>query len=406
MPLLALWSSNPNAISEASIEQIVAIAGDGNLKDASACSDELREYLSQTDSGKLSTYVDHCLASGFTKSGFVLQDLINELGRRLDYKVTNGRYQGTSTLIGFDGIWTSPEGHTIVAEVKTTDTYRIALDTIAGYRQKLLAAKTFSEPSSILILVGRQDTGELEAQIRGSRHAWDIRLISVDALLKLVQLKENSESPETGRQIRSLLTPMEYTRLDNMIDVMFATATDVEAVIAEAHADSDLDEESATKTEGKPKRGWEFTDFAVLDKKRAEIIDAVAKKIGTKLIKKSRALFWDAAHEKRVACSISKRYARAYPYWYAFHPEWNEFLQDGTDSYFVLGCMDLDVAFAIPLKIIAANLDGLNTTTTSKKTYWHIHLAETDAGGYAILLPHYGRQLSLDEFQISIKPAG
>jgi hypothetical protein len=73
-----------------------------------------------------------------------------------------------------------------VAEVKTTDTYRIALDSIAGYRQKLLAAKTFSEPSSILILVGRQDTGELEAQIRGSRHAWDIRLISVDALLKLV----------------------------------------------------------------------------------------------------------------------------------------------------------------------------------------------------------------------------
>jgi len=116
----------------------------------------------------------------------VLQDLVNELGRRLDYKVTNGRYQGTSTQIGFDGIWTSPEGHTIVAEVKTTDTYRIALDSIAGYRQKLLAAKTFSEPSSILILVGRQDTGELEAQIRGSRHAWDIRLISVDALLKLV----------------------------------------------------------------------------------------------------------------------------------------------------------------------------------------------------------------------------
>jgi hypothetical protein len=228
----------------------------------------------------------------------------------------------------------------------------------------------------------------------------------VDALLKLVQLKENSESPETGRQIRSLLTPMEYTRLDNMIDVMFATATDVEAVIAEANADADRAEESATKIETKVKSGWEFTDFAVLDSKRSEIIDAVSKNIGTKLIKKSRALFWDAAHEKRVACSISKRYTRAYPYWYAFHPEWNEFLQGGTDSYFVLGCMDLDVAFAIPLKTIAANLDALNTTTTSKKTYWHIHLAETDAGGYAILLPHYGKQLPLDEFQISIKAAG
>ena len=150
MPLLALWSSNPNAIGEASIEQIVAIAGDGNLKDGSSCSAELREYLSQTDSEKLASYVEHCLSSAFPKSGLVLQDLVNELGRRLDYKVANGKYQGTSTTIGYDGIWTSPEGHTIVAEVKTTDTYRIALDSIAGYRQRLLTANAFAEPSSIV----------------------------------------------------------------------------------------------------------------------------------------------------------------------------------------------------------------------------------------------------------------
>lgn len=404
MPLIALWTSNPKAIGELSIEQIVAIAGDGNLKDFSPCSEELREYLTQADSGKLSSYVDHCLASGFPKSGLVLQDLVNELGRRLDYKVTNGRYQGTSNAIGFDGLWTSPEGHTIVAEVKTTDAYRIQLDKIAEYRQKLSAAKQFSEPSSILILVGRQDTGELEAQIRGSRHAWDMRLISIDALLKLVVLKENSGLPETGRQIRSILTPMEYTRLDNMIEVMFATATDVEAVIAEANASPDQDAIPESKEE-EGGSGWEFTDFAVLDSKRGEIVDAVGNKIGVKLIKKSRALFWDAPHEKRIACSISKRYPKSVRYWYAYHPEWNEFLQEGKDSYFVLGCMDLDMAFAIPLNVMAANLDGLNTTTTSKKTYWHIHVVEAENGGYAVLLPHYGKQLPLDEFQIAVKSA-
>jgi hypothetical protein len=42
------------------------------------------------------------------------------------------------------------------------------------------------DQSSILIVVGREDTGDLEAQIRGSRHAWDVRLISVDALLRLM----------------------------------------------------------------------------------------------------------------------------------------------------------------------------------------------------------------------------
>jgi hypothetical protein len=100
----------------------------------------LRKYFSQIPSSKLAGYVEHCLSSAFSKSGMVLQDLVNELGRRLDYVVINGRYQGTSNKIGFDGIWVSPEGHTIIAEVKTTDAYRISLETIAGYREKLGAA--------------------------------------------------------------------------------------------------------------------------------------------------------------------------------------------------------------------------------------------------------------------------
>jgi hypothetical protein len=216
MPLIELWSSNPVAIGQFTIEQIVATAGSGDLRDESECSDELRRYLSEVPSPKLSEYIDRCLASHFPKSGMVLQDLINELGRRLDYKVTNGRYQGTVKTVGYDGIWLSPEGHTIIAEVKTTDAYRISLDTIAGYRDKLVQAGRVPPQSSVLVIVGRQDTGELEAQVRGSRHAWDMRLISADALIKLLQLKEDAEGTDTGRKIRSLLAPREFTRLDQL----------------------------------------------------------------------------------------------------------------------------------------------------------------------------------------------
>ena len=47
MPLLAIWKSNSSAIDEFSIEQVVATAGDGTLKDGSPCSEELRAFLSQ-----------------------------------------------------------------------------------------------------------------------------------------------------------------------------------------------------------------------------------------------------------------------------------------------------------------------------------------------------------------------
>src|SRR4051794_29643118 len=109
MPLLALWASNPEAVTQLSLEQIVATAGDGKLRDDSDCSRELRQYLSQVNTERLAAYTEHCLGMPFPKSGLVLQDIVNELGRRLEYNTTNGRYQGTPSAVGFDGIWVSPE---------------------------------------------------------------------------------------------------------------------------------------------------------------------------------------------------------------------------------------------------------------------------------------------------------
>ena len=80
MPLLSLWNSNPEAVSQLSIEQIVATAGNDKLRDASECAEELRTYLSQVLTQKLASYVEHCLSNSFQPSGMVLQDLVNEIG--------------------------------------------------------------------------------------------------------------------------------------------------------------------------------------------------------------------------------------------------------------------------------------------------------------------------------------
>ncbi len=81
--------------------------------------------------------------------------------------------------------------------------------------------------SSILYVVGRSDTGDLEAQVPGSRHAWDIRIISVDALLRLLKIKEELEDPNTIDRIRDILTPHEFTRVDGIIDLVFTAAKEI-----------------------------------------------------------------------------------------------------------------------------------------------------------------------------------
>jgi len=55
-----------------------------------------------------------------------------------------------------------------------------------------------------------------------------MRLISIEGLVKLVQIKEKSDDPGSLLQIRQLLRPSS-TRNRQIIDVIFTTAADVES---------------------------------------------------------------------------------------------------------------------------------------------------------------------------------
>nr|WP_321182246.1 hypothetical protein [Methylobacterium sp. Leaf122] len=412
MPLIDFWKTNPGVVDQLSIAQIVSTAGDGNLRDNSPCSKEIREYFRGAASSKLSEYVEQCLSSKLEKGGMILQDLINELGRRLDYIVTNGRYQGVSGEVGFDGLWAAPEGGSVIVEVKTSDAYRVSLDTIIGYRARSISQKLSPAETSVLIVVGRQDTGELEAQVRGSRHAWDIRLISAESLIKLVILKENSADPDTDLKIRSILAPLEYTRLDRLVDVMFTAARDSSSIKDEiAITDEEegaLSGPSVQASTGEVKEKvtgiWDFTEPRLLTAQRARIISTISEILNANLIKQSRALFWDKDHKIRVVCTISKAHTRrpSHPYWYAHHPKWDVFLEGGESGFLVLGCMDLEWAFSIPIVEFHKVVDDLNVTENEKVKYWHIHITRDAGGMYSIVVPKSQKNFDLEPFKFKL----
>jgi hypothetical protein len=398
MPLLALWSSAPEQVGALSIQQIVATAGDGKLGDDSECSRELREFLSQVHSDKLVDYAQHCLDVGFDNSGFVLQDIVNELGRRLDYRVVNGRYRGVSNKPGNDGLWKAPEEREVIVEVRTTDTYQLSLSRIAGYRDRLRQEGTIGTECSMLVVVGRHETDDLEAQVRGSRHAWDTRIISVKALLQLVRLKESTESSQTARKIREILVPFETTRLDSLVEVLLTTAQDVEETFVAATAMSSADDPETSKSA--------IIDPTSVQLTRDRIVDVFATKHGKKLIRTSRAVYWDAAHTFRVVCTVSKRYSRrpSETYWYAYRTNWNLFLTEADTGYFLLGCTDLDIAFAIPIQVLSEHLEELNTTTRDDgSSYWHISVAHRGSDFILHLPKARGKKhLSLSAFAFKL----
>jgi hypothetical protein len=226
--------------------------------------------------------------------------------------------------------------------------------------------------------------------------------MSADALIRLVLLKEDADEPETGRKIRSLLVPKEYTRLDGMIDVMFTAAKDVESAVESASEEEEAPQELLSS---KVKGVWQFTDYTQLQAKRDEAIAALGRREDANLIKKTRALYWHPSKNVRAACTISKRYTRSpsAPYWYAYHPQWDEFLAEGSRSFVIFGCMDRKEAFAVPLNVMRSCLEALNVSEKEEGGhYWHIHLQESEDGNVSIILPKQKSLLSLRPYTIRL----
>jgi hypothetical protein len=371
MALIDLWRDSRTQISSKHVQQIVAFAGDGKLADGNGSSSEFRTFLTQIPSEILVRYTDECLINPFNDSGLVLQDTVNEVGTRLGFRVTPGRYRGVSGQLGYDGLWTSADGHSIVVEVKTTTTYRIDLDTLASYRRGLIKDGTISEDhSSVLIVVGRNDTGDLEAQIRGSRHAWDVRLISTEALVSLLAVKEEVEDPQIQSRIHAVLRPREFTRLDEIVELLFSTAEDIkqEQVVAEEVETESDEEEQGVDTDRKPK----FVPVAFHD----ACIRRIEKVLGTILLKRSRATFAAADKDLRLICAISREHVRGgtHSYWFAFHPHQAEYLSETSDSYVAFGCGSEHQLLLIRYSEFEPWLQGMNETTTKNRTYKHVSI--------------------------------
>ncbi len=223
--LCCFFDEHPDLCKTMKLKQIAAFAGDGNMLHK-ATHEDLREFLTKIDLEMFQSFINDALSTEkedkFDDRGFVLQELVNEMGRRLGYTVTHGAFKGKKGDNGFDGLWKAPDGFHIVMESKTSDAYAIDLKSIIGYRDKLIADKVINKnDSSILIVLGRDDKGVLTNIIKGDSDAPYIRAISTQALFELVKITAGENADKKQLQIFNLLVPQDYILLDNLVDLVF-----------------------------------------------------------------------------------------------------------------------------------------------------------------------------------------
>lgn len=360
--------SDQKMLEQKRLSQIISFIGDGKLKNGD---NRFRNFLKNISNDLLVRYAEECLDKAFYDSGLALQDVVNEIGGRLGFKITSGLYHGNKNDIGFDGIWEQYDAWSLVVEVKTTDAYRIPLDIITNYRNRLIESEKIAKiKSSILIIVGRDDTGELEAQIRGSKHAWDIRIISIDSLIRLLRIKESLSDESTSQKISIALRPYEFTRVDQLIELLFLAIKDVEV---EEKADEFIDENtSLLVTEEKVEK----EKIAPVNFHEPVFIK-IREKLKVNFIKQSKSSYSSNDGKIGIIISISKQHppfnsqfdAR---YWFAFHPHQESFLEKYEESYACYGCGEAKIVFMIPLAFMKTKIKDMWKTKSGDSDYKHI----------------------------------
>jgi hypothetical protein len=324
--------------------------------------------------------MEECLAEAFESGALALQDTTNEIGARSGFNVTPGRYRGAKGSVGNDGLWHADDGFSVLVEVKTTDAYRINLDTLAGYRDSLTASSSIDpQRCSILIVVGREDTGDLEAQIRGSRHAWDIRLISLDALLRLAEVKEELSDWDTSNKINQLLRPVEYTRLDGIVELLFATKKDLE--ITSIAPPAEIKKASKPIIQGTKD----------LETARDSAVSRIGEQLKCAFVRRSRALRASSDGSVRLVCLASQRYegpAGSGNYWFGFTPAQRDFLLQANSGWVSMVCADTGRAFLVKLEDFMTWLPELWTTPPAP-------VAEEDIRHWHVYFNDYGSRVDL-----------
>ena len=191
--------------------------------------ERFRRFLKENikDVGSLRDYIEECLRNSGEQYNYALQDLVNHLGTFLGFEVIFGRYRGAPGEIGFDGHWKSlEEGFHIVVEVKKSEVYSIRTDMLVNYINSLISERKIPDWDHVLGLyvIGKVDPSikQLENSIIAERRERQLRVISVEALLSLAELKSRFDI--SHKDILNILRPS-MPSLDPLVDTMVRLAS-------------------------------------------------------------------------------------------------------------------------------------------------------------------------------------
>jgi hypothetical protein len=182
-------------------------------------------------------------------------------------------------------------------------------------------------------------------------------------------LKQSIDDPDALRRVYEILIPREFTKLDEIVELVFSTAED-----AKKTEEPPGPGETPQQVESDTKLGPKFTPVAF----NALVANRVSEHLGVALLKRTRALFSSPDDRIRIVCAVSREHmGKAQKnYWFAFHPYQKVALEGAAEGFAAFGCGSPEHTFLIPINTFIPWLDGMNMTVNGDRAYWHVQIFE------------------------------
>jgi hypothetical protein len=168
------------------------------------------------------------------------------------------------------------------------------------------------------------------------------------------------------RRIHDILIPREFTRLDQIVDIVFSTAEEIR------QEDLPEDESEEPERRHEPK----FIPVAFHE----ACVERIQIDLKTPFLRESRATFASPDGSAALVCSVSKEHGRsdAPGYWFAFHPHQQQSLEGVSSAYVAFGCGSPNQVLLVPFPEFKQWLPNMNVTEREDRMYWHVHIGRED----------------------------
>jgi hypothetical protein len=187
-----------------------------------------------------------------------------------------------------------------------------------------------------------------------------------------MKIRQDLDSPSVEDRIRAVLIPREYTRVDEIIDLVFSTTEEIQDIL-EAAPDELTGEDDAEPASGEKEAKERERPVSF----NLACVERIGKFLNVELSKQSRVIFGDLDSGLKITCAVSKEYNNAggLGYWFAFHQHQLEKLSEAPSAYACFGCGSPDQIAILPLDFVKSQLDGMNQTTREDgRLYWHVQI--------------------------------